>query len=391
MLQRTFLCLFVTCLFSAFLSGQGTRGGSFYLDGGASLLQYARIDYPEFGVYFQPYRLQGRQESWRANVLPIGYFLTDRFLVGVRFDYQKTYSDDYWASEQAFGESDTWSSLRPFVRYYPLSGNDRRWDVFGEVGFGRIGLKGYTGIETDFHLAAGIDYRLGSGVLATARLAYNGFATDLNYTTLEIGPRILLNEISGPTGQSRLARGTGFVRGALFRGSVGHMRRQGEDWLDYRFEITPSAGYFFADGLAVVAEVDWKIGGEYNYLEVNSYPARYGNHVLTDFQTSLGMRYYPLRTSRLVPFAGLSAGHYRYEYDHELENSVDTRVKAFTYRGTLGGTYFLSDRLALETLVSYTKRDERMRYRYISDGEWIDTASDRLVVEAGFVVYLGGQ
>ena len=322
-------------------------------------------------------------------MLPVGFFLSDRFLLGARFDYQKSYSEDYWELERPVGDSDSWSSLRPFMRYYPLAGSDRRWYVFGEIGFGRIGIKGYTGIETDFHVAAGVEYRIGAGVLATARLAYNAFATDLNYTTLEIAPRILASQLSGTTGQPRLTRGTCFTQGPLFRASVGHMRRQGDDWLDYRFEVSPSIGYFPVNGLAVVAEADWNIDGEYDYINRRRYPYWYNNHVLTDFQGSLGLRYYPIRTSRFVPFAGISVGLYRYVYDHEWMDGADTRVKAIGIQGAFGAAYFLSDRLALEARISYSKQDERLQYYNMYEDTWIDTASDRLVAKVGFAVFMG--
>ncbi|WP_116106593.1 outer membrane beta-barrel protein [Lewinella sp. IMCC34191] len=385
---KTYLLLALWLAAAAQIFGQSTRRG-LYLDGGASLLDYTRTDYPYFGHYLSPARPQRRVEEWAADLAPVGYFVTDRLLVGTRFDLRRMKAEMPWTADQQFRYTDTWSALRPFLRYYPLASGDRKWSVFGEVGFGRIGLEGYTGFETDFHLAAGTEYRLGEGLLATARLAYNGYASDLNYTTLEIGPRILINELHGVSGRPRLTRGTLMTRGPLFRGSVGHMRRQEQDWLDYRFEISPSVGYFPVNGLAVVAEVDWQIDGEYNYLEDNNWFRRTANHVTADFRASLGLRYYPIRSSRLLPFAGAFLGHYRYEYDYEHPQGDDTRVKALTYRGTVGGTYFLSDRVALEANLSYTRQDERMHWGYMPAGSWSDQETDRLVATAGFTVFPG--
>lgn len=341
-------------LASVSLCGQSARRG-LYLDGNAPALQYDHVKAPYFGAYLPFAREGGTIERWKSSLSPVGYFVSSRLLIGVRFDYQHaTQLLPY--SEVRTLEADSRSAIRPFVRYY-LGDGSRNWDVYGELGFGRIGLKGYTGVETDFHLAAGTEVRLGGGLLANARLAYNAYASDLNYTTLDIGQRVLVRELGGGI-EPRLRRGAVYLSGKVFGGSVGHMRRQGADWLQYSFVVRPTVGYFLLDGLALMAELNWRVEGDYDHVRPYWQSRHSGNGVETEFLGLLGVRYYPLGGSRLQPFTEANIGHYRYESDPEHPDAFVQTARGTAYRGGVGVAYFLSDRVSFEVLARYRTQRE---------------------------------
>ena len=338
------------------LAAQTARHG-IYLGGDLPVLQYSRMEYPYFGAYSPFPREGGLFDRWKSGLQPVGFFISPRLLIGARFDYR--HITHTFPRRETWRSDETYSAIRPFLRYY-LGDGSRIWDVYGELGFGRIGLKGYTGVETDFHLAAGTEVRLGGGLLASARLAYNAYASDLNYTTLDIGQRILIHELGGLNMEPRLRKGAVFLSGKVLGANVGHMRRQDKDWLEYDLEIMPTAGYFLRDGLAVMAEINWLVEGVYDHVKPE-WRSRYaGNGVETEFLGLLGFRYYPLRLSRIQAFAEANIGHYRYESDPEHPLAEVATVRGTAYRGGLGLAYFLSSRVSLELSGRYLKQEEEI-------------------------------
>ena len=335
------------------LAAQTARHG-IYLGGDSPVLQYSRMEYPYFGAYSPFPREGGLFDRWKSDLQPVGFFISPRLLIGARFDYR--HITHTFPRRETWRSDETYSAIRPFLRYY-LGDGSRIWDVYGELGFGRIGLKGYTGVETDFHLAAGTEVRLGGGLLANARLAYNAYASDLNYTTLDIGQRVLVRELGGGI-EPRLRRGAVYLSGKVFGGSVGHMRRLGADWLQYSFAVRPTVGYFLLDGLALMAELNWRVEGDYDHVRPY-WRSRYsGNGVETEFLGLLGVRYYPLGGSRLQPFTEANLGHYRYESDPEHPDAFVQTARGTAYRGGVGVAYFLSDRVSFEVLARYRTQRE---------------------------------
>ena len=368
------------------LGAQSDRRG-LYLDGGNPLLRYASSNLPRVGANAPSADFDSRLDELSAQVVPVGYFISRRVMVGARLAYhQGDYR--YLHTGYQFPESENTATIRPFLRYYPLRARDRKWDAFAELGFGRLGLKGNSGWETDFHLAAGVERRLAPGVLATARLSYNAFATDLNYTVLEIGPRILPSALGAVSDSAPLRAGTLFSRGQLLRGSFGHMDRQGRDWTDFNLRLTPSGGYFVIDGLAVTADFDLEIRGSSNEIRSDFFGGAEESNGYS-VEGAVGLAYFPLRAGRLLPHLAASYGYYAAKLDGPGSDFTPSEAKGPLARLGIGATYFLSDAVALEGSASYTSYNEQL-----AGNTGLPTrnqARNVLSAQAGFAIYLPGN
>ena len=374
------VCFFLFLLFSGLLSAQSPyRRGTVYLDGATSLsVGNSKLVNPDIFWQGTPI-LQTNQ--LRLGSGPVGIFALNRLLVGVRANY--TYS---WNGENFLDatSTDQYWRVNPFVRYYVIGGEARKWNLFAELGFGTWGSGRYATYETDFHLAAGAEVALAPGVVATARLAYNAYADGLNYTTLDIGTNLLLGQL-GPLTQAPLARGTWTTRGRLATSSFGHMRRSGEDWIEYNYNFSPSVGYFVLDGLSVTSSSTFSAGKVQNDINP-AWDSRIVNYESHSLQTELEARYYPWRSGTLLPFAAVAVGHQYAKFVQENGNPDGRKDNATLWRAAAGVSYFLGNHVAWETSVAY----ERNSRRILDRGSTVPTARFRDVgLNSGLIFYFG--
>ncbi|MGB3800282.1 MAG: hypothetical protein WA952_10750 [Lewinella sp.] len=355
------------------------KQGTVYLDGSSSLRigtqKYSRPD----DAFSDPQIPEFTGLNVRSQ--PVGIFVFDRLLVGARINYAYNRS-----SETTFQTEDRQQSYRvnPFVRYYILAGEERKWNLFAEFGFGTFGDGDLPSFETDFHVGAGVDVPLLPGVVGTARLAYNANASGLNFTTLDIGGNLLLGQL-GTLKDVPLGRGTWTTQGQLAHSSFGHMRRGDDDWVDYSYSLSPSVGYFVLDGLLISSHSALSLGGTQNDISP-SFSGRLTEIRFRNVQTELEVRYYPWRTTKFLPFAALALGYQSSTYSSPAFNPEDQKQESTILRAAAGVSYFLGENVALEVTAAYQRDNEFIEF----DGAPLSSLRIRqLSLETGFAFYFG--
>lgn len=375
------LVFFLALLFSGLLSAQSPyRRGTVYLDGATSLSVANSKLVEADNTWGTPSGIQTSQ--FRLGSSPVGVFALNRLLVGVRSSYSYN-----WNGESFFDAASTYQSYRvnPFVRYYLLAGEERKWNVFAELGFGTFGDGDLPSFETDFHLAAGLEVPIVPGVVGTARLAYNANADGLNYTTLDIGGNLLLGQLA-PLTQAPLSQGTWTTRGRLATSSFGHMSRGGEDWIEYNYQFSPTVGYFVLDGLSITSSSTFSVGKVQNDINP-AWNSRIDNYESQMLRTELEARYYPLRGAKLLPFAAVAVGYQYSKFSPENGNPEVQKDKSNLLRAGAGVSYFLGDNVALEVSAAYERNSRRFS---MSGGSTTSPVRFREIsLASGLVFYFG--
>ncbi len=378
--MRPYLLTFFLLITVQLIHAQVTyKQGTVYLDGTTSLtIGNERYIQPENTWSNPPV-----PEFSGVNVhsLPVGVFAFDRLLVGASIT-----SSYNWSGETFFDGDNSSHQYRvnPFVRYYVLAGEERKWNLFTELGFGTFGGGDLPSFETDFHLGAGVDVPLFPGVVATGRLAYNANADGLNFTTLRIGGNLLLGQLGSLT-ENPLAKGTWTTQGQLASASFGHMRRGGEDWVNYGYQFNPAVGYFLMDGLSISSVSSLSLSGSQNDISSNL-TSRMNNFRFHRLQTELAVRYYPWQTGKLLPFAELSVGYRSSDYSFPEGGVQDQRQTSTVLGAAAGASYFLSENVALEVSAAYQRDSQVNTFDGLSGSS---LRYRRLNLETGFAYYFG--
>ncbi|WP_116106594.1 hypothetical protein [Lewinella sp. IMCC34191] len=354
------------------------KQGTVYLDGGSTLTVRNGSLLRSENAFSNPSAPEVSRVGGTSS--PVGVFAFDRLLVGVRAGYSHTWYGDSFFNGAA-GSSENYR-VNPFVRYYILAGEERKWNLFAELGFGTFGGGNLPSFETDFHVGAGVDVPLLPGVVGTARLAYNANASGLNFTTLDVGGNLLLGQLN-PVVEVPLAKGTWTTQGRLINASFGHMRRGNNNWTSYTYRFTPALGYFVLDGLLISSASSLTVTGEQNDLSSAWVTTR--NERQHHLETELAARYYPWRGGKLLPFAAVSVG-FRYSSLDREDNPSDLQSSSTILAASAGISYFLGDNVALEVAAEYQQSNNRGADFAVAD----PTSKFRQIsLDTGFAFYFG--
>ncbi|WP_116127682.1 outer membrane protein [Lewinella sp. IMCC34183] len=340
------LLLAASLLLALTLSAQERRG-SVYLSGGSSAAYGTATDKQIRSAYL-PYNLLSRLEGIRVNSFRTGYFLTNRLLLGTRADF------NYVSGDASLYPSDyTELSFRPFVRYYVRDGGADGTSVFGEAGFGTLGLGEADFFTKDYHLGVGAERFLASGILAMASLNYNVNAELRDYASLRFGLNVLTGQLARATADAPLAAGTLTAAGQLLEVGYGITRDGGNRINTLMIDLSPRLGYFPLDGLLL------ETGLVYSLLQVNrDYSQQQLNmdYRRTDLELRLQARYYLLQQGRLLPYVGAGISYVRIDQGlNRLDDPLVQHIEALPWQLSAGVSYFLSPRLAIDLEAEYER------------------------------------
>ncbi|WP_420458809.1 outer membrane protein [Neolewinella sp.] len=356
--------LFSLCMLLAFTLTAQERKGNFYLSGNTAL-QYSKVE-RDLDQLSGGARVSQRVTGLRFESFRSGYFLTNRLLVGARADYAGVSRDQ----RQWIGGRTT-LAFQPFVRYYFLDLGARPLSVFGELGFGTVGVGDGSGFETDFHLGLGAELTLAPGILGTANLNYDAYAYGLNYTVLNLGLNVLTGQLRGTTKTASVGAGTLTAAGQLASLAYGRTASGGLAESNLLVRLSPRVGYLVLDGLLV--EADLGVSYESYRSERDFSSSFFGDLTTADLTAGVRGRYYFLQRSRLLPFAGAGIGYRRLRQEvGGLGNSVERRSRTSTWRLGAGAAYFFSPQLALDLTVEYNSGTGRSASGLVAaaDREW---------------------
>lgn len=273
--------------------------------------------------------------AWRAQSSRVGYFLTNRLMLGAEL---------YFGSKITNGVDESNYFLNPFVRYYVTDRPGGEINFFAQLGFGTIGDFGFgSNYETNLHLGVGAEVRLTGDVAASALLRYNANAWGLNYTEFELRLNTFLGGGLGSSVGPALVRGSIMINPSIGRILLGHRGR--DETLNLITDLNVSGGYFLHDRLVVEAGLTINTdqissAGQFKHIETSSF---------------IGARYLPTLAFRLRPYL-LGRTHFTFaEVDRTLLNVStntqfeDVRVQSLLHLQAGGGVLVpLSDNVALD-------------------------------------------
>ena len=370
------ILLFAAAL-CATLSLTAQQRGGFYLSGDTRAAYTDLTDNPERLAYWVSNPLR-RPTGLLAQSYRSGYFLTKRLLLGSRVGYVRRERDYHYSY------SDGAVLVQPFVRYYFLGTEASELSLFGELGFGTIGIGDADGFETDFHLGLGAERGVAAGVLATANLNYNANASGTNLTDLTIGLNVLTGQLATATSDAPLAAGTLSLDGRLGTVAYGRNGNSSQRTVMASVDLAPRVGYFVRDGLLVEADLAFSYGKE----EMTGSNA-FWVYDLHDASLDLGVaaRYYPLRSGRLLPYAGAGVSYLR---SSERFSFGDGQYQNMAYRAapvalTLGADFFLAPQVALDVAARYRSGS----INYPAGGQIAHNKLRELQVMAGLRFFFG--
>jgi len=292
-MRFTLTLLFFLTTLAAFAQ---SRKGHFYLSGNTSL-SAERVISDDTDAFSRltgtgVNRIGGDEGgvTWRARSSRIGYFITNRLLVGTDL-YVGTKSFDGWDESNYF--------LDPFVRYYVTDRPGKKINFFAQLGFGTVGDYGFgSNYETNFHFGGGAETRLAGDVAASALLRYNAQASGLNYTELELRLNALIGGGSGKSAGRALVRGSIMIDPAIGNILIGHRGR--DETLNLIADLNVSGGYFLHDRWMVEAGISVNTD---RFISDNNFQRRFNsNSDELRITAMIGGRFFPALISRLRPY-----------------------------------------------------------------------------------------
>jgi opacity protein-like surface antigen len=331
-------------LVSATLFAQD-RGGNWLIAGNtAAEYQFERSNW-DGSIFGDPSpNSEFDQTQFTLTSFRTGYYITNRLLVGGQFTYSRFVTDpadDFFDAEGAF-------QFRPFVRYHFLDPGGRGPSLFGEAGFGTVGIGDVEDWESTYHVGIGAEVNLTSGVLASANLNYEGRERGLNQLTLSMGPQFITGQLGEQYISTPTQTGTFVTDGQWLNASFGSGEDEGGLDNNLYISFTPRAGYFILPGLLVEAE----FVANYNRLEfVDDTESK-----IRSLGASAGVRYYPLPTSRFSPFLTVGMDYIRNnsEFDFSVNGNpsgtIEIDENPFGWRAGIGASYFLTNHAAVLSL-----------------------------------------
>lgn len=281
-----------------------------------------------------------------------GYFIGKRWALGLEVEYsllEMTYfSPDF--GDPIIGDNSYMLgrlSVIPFARYYFGVG---KFAPFVEGGYGMNWYHSGEGIESydnkTYKIGAGLNYFVTPSLAVEGKLLYSRSSSEtamLNPISLGIGLQFFLSRnqkgILKETETTFLEKGSWMIGGSM---NVSVSDNEYSDKLYQNHRITPMAGYFLSDKLAM------GLAMYYSYLGND-------NSQTESFFAAPFARYY-FRTKRFAPFAeaAFGAGVAKVEYFDGVEQQVSSDDD-YSFQAAAGFNYFLTNSVALETKLSYGK------------------------------------
>jgi len=282
--------LFVLATLSAFSQ---SRKGHFYLSGNTSLSAVHVFPEQETNLGQFGDNQIGDEEgtTWGAQSSRIGYFITNRLLLGTDF---------YLGSKINQGAETSNYFLNPFVRFYLTDQPGSQLNLFAQLGFGTIGEFGFgSNFETNFHLGVGLEARLSDDVAVAGMVRHNANALGLNYTELELQLSTFLGGGLGNSNGLKLSKGSLMLDPSI--GGVQVALRNRDATLNLIADLNVSGGYFFHDRWMV--EAGFALNSDWYTTEIifNQMKNEFENTQL-EFAAIIGTRYFVSNGSRLKPY-----------------------------------------------------------------------------------------
>jgi len=347
------LLITLTFILSSLLVFGQSRKGHFYLSGNTSLSaeRILPAEQTTFGQF--PATIRGQfgeiegESSWRARSSRIGYFVTNRLMVG---------TDLYVGTETTDGQDRGSYFLDPFVRYYVTNRPGKKVNYFAQLGFGTFGEYGFgSNYETNFHLGAGAEVRLSDDVAASALLRYNAQASGLNYTELEIQLNAFIGGGLGKSAGPALVQGSLMIDPAIGSIQLGHRGR--DEILNLITDLNVRGGYFLHD--------HWMVEAGFS-VNTNQYSSgeSFGGRLENEFSeleanALIGARFFPAGSSRLRPYL---LGRTNFSLNEQIRTPSFGSAAGLETRNTqsrlhlqagAGALLSLSNHLALDAEVLY--------------------------------------
>lgn len=142
------------------------------------------------------------------------------------------------------------------------------------------------------------------------------------------------------------------------------------------FNFTPSVGYFVMNKLAVGLDLGFtSVSTKYNDDGSND------KYTTSTFSLMPTATYYFTTESKLFPYLGAGLG---YASTKEKDNSYETKVDGFAWKGKGGVAYFITDKVAIDIGLSYHRYSNKDTY----DGQDIKTKINTFGVGAGLSIFL---
>lgn len=274
----------------------------------------------------------------------VGYGITDRIMVGARINSRIGFT--------AYGNDFNANGSFLFARYYFLL--RQRTRLFAEVGVGST--KVLRDRLVTYNLAAGLEYQLTPGIVATGLLAYNGAGSQQNTVELTFGFAAYLNQLS------QLRRGIGFERGTIvLNQNWGTLLFSDTDSpllfveRSVSFDFNPRAGYFVSDHLMLEAG----LSASHNRRKFNFDPFLDTNDTRTAVGVSAGLRYLPFPEAKFSPYVGGEVGYEVGNRDSIFDTQgssggSDVNFSTNYVAASLGVMHRLSDHLSIDLNAQYS-------------------------------------
>ncbi len=337
------LLFFCGCLlFTVTLSAQYERG-NWYLSAGSETSS------------------AGLRQPLTLNDAGVGYFVRDRFLLGIRA------SAGYFNEDFEGGNA----RINPYARYY-LPSKKQNLSYFAELG-GKLGY-GYRG-DHSLTAAVGLEYQVVPGVMFTASLNYktaNKYAPQS--LGLDMGLNVILGERYEPEGKYDFLHRKGTL---MLNGTIGNLSLNGTVGdLTLGGKIDLGAAYFLSERFLVEGAFSYSSGVV--EIGLSELPRR---AYITRINASVGGRYFFLPGKRFQPYIGmgLSLENERFrDVSPTGPNNSGGNPSDFFANAKAGFLYHLNDRVAIDFHLNYRKNLERY-----------STDQDQLTGGIGVKVFLG--
>ena len=279
-----------------------------------------------------------------------GYFLSERFLVGTRIEYQQV-----WLNHPRLPEPNGYLGLQPFLRYYLFDlGSNRSTSIFGEAGFGTITFGEAQRFRQDAHVALGVETRLADGMSAITTFQYHRQAAGRNALSLSLGTNLQTGLLAASAGTAFFRKGTWTTNGQLGRVlvAVGKSTPFTDDRLS--LHLRPTVGYVIRSGWLVEVESEWQREVTTPYTDWNI--EFYDSYSYDRRAVQARLRYYPYQgPRRLFPFAMIGAGAEWLRNPGVYGDPLFTTYRA-PHVGAGGGvTYLLASRVAADLTLMYRR------------------------------------
>jgi opacity protein-like surface antigen len=357
----TILYLFLTLALVA-----QNQKGNWYLDGATVARYESRLskhtpDYSSFSV--KAYR--------------IGYFFTDRLLIGSGVDFTSY-------KNRLFFTKGTEIRLRPFARYYFSRNGQRKVSYFGQVGIGTFNFfNGRKGYVSGFSFGVGAEVNLQPGILGTVHLRSIPNAQSYNTTSLLLGVNVLMGQLENTGAAVSLTEGTIMMRARLGSFEYDRISVNGRTDQIINVNLTPWVGVLLSNHLMLEGGLNISFRDSRGYDD-DAFNQNVSKSSTAKVGAKIALRYYLKEDGILLPYlmAGsgfvFTSGRFRNNFGEVNGNS-----QMIPFRIGAGASYFLSPNLALDAELAYDRSSQ------LNDFQAINTVLyPTMSLELGFRFFL---